>query len=88
VSILRLMLDILHMEKQLQTTQVSELSTMLLDKNSSRTTQGMKISTKYMDILPRNRREEVEREWLQQAEFSVTATEVPYLYFSSKYNFI
>ena len=86
--ILRLILDILHMEEQLQTTQVSELSTMLLDKNSSRTTWGVKISTKYTDILPRNRREEVKREWLQQAESSVTATEVLYVYFSSKYSFI
>ena len=82
------MLDILQMEEQLQTPQVPELSTMLLDKNSGRTMRGVKISTKYTDILPRNRREEVEREALQQAESSVTATEVPCLCFSSKYSFL
>ena len=75
------------MEEQLQTTQVPELSIMLLDKNSDRTMRGVKISTEYIDILSRNRREEVKREALQQAESSITATEIPYLCFSSKYSF-
>ena len=66
------------MEQKLQPPQLTpEPSTILSNKYNGRTTRGLNISTKYTGLMSKNRREEVEREILQQAsEPSVTEIEV------------
>lgn len=65
------------MEQQLQPPQAPEPSTVLSDKHNGHTTRGLNISTKYMELMSKNRREEVEREMQQEASKpSITETDV------------
>jgi len=61
------------MEQQLQTPKPPVLS----DKHNGRATRGLNLSNKYTELMSKNRREEVERETLQEAsEPSVMDTNV------------
>ena len=65
------------MEQQLQPPQAPEPSAVLSNKYNGRTTRGLNISTKYMKLMSKNRREEVEREMQQEASKpSITETDV------------
>jgi len=61
------------MEQQLQTSKPPVLS----DKHNGRATRGLNLSNKYTELMSKNRREEVERETLQEAsEPSIMDTNV------------
>ena len=72
------------MEQQLQPSQTPEPSTVLADKHIDRTTRGLNLSIKYTELLSRNRREEVERESIQESEPSAMESEVLCLCIFSK----
>ncbi len=60
----------LDMEEQLQSPQFGPTPSEMVvsaDKQNGRITRGVNISTKYRGLMSKNRREEVERETLQEA---------------------
>ena len=58
------------MEQQLQFQQALEPIPfqVVSDTHTSRPTRGLNLSTKYINLLSKNRREEVERETIQKFE--------------------
>jgi hypothetical protein len=71
------------MEQQLQPPKPAPNPPVLSDKHNGRATRGLDLSSKYTELIPKNRREEVERETLRQealSEPSVMDTNVLALY--------
>lgn len=73
----------LDMEEQLQSPQFTPVPSEMIisaDRQNGRTTRGVNISTKYKGLMSKNRREEVERETLQEANKPIVMEKEVLLY--------
>lgn len=65
-----------QMEQHLQESQNPESEVTSPENSNLRTTRGLKLSAKYTELLPRARREEMERETTPDATSKIVTVEV------------